>query len=69
MHDILVMNSMISCRQKSRKKQLNLTLLRHIYIKVVFVEHHTHFNVLVYVSQRIKIEFEDEDHAVYISVR
>jgi len=35
--------------------------------KVVFVEHLTHFNV--YVSQRSQIQFEDEDHAVYISFR
>ena len=35
--------------------------------KVVFFEHHTHFNV--YVSQRIQIQFEDEDHAVNISFR
>ena len=34
-------------------------------LKVVFVEHHTHFNV--YVSHRSQIQFEDEDHAVYIS--
>jgi len=36
-------------------------------LKVVFVEHHTHFNV--YVSQRSQIQFEVEDHAVYISFR
>ena len=34
---------------------------------MVFVEHHTHFNV--YVSQRSQIQFEDEDHAVYMSFR
>jgi len=36
-------------------------------LKVVFVEHHKHFNE--YVSQRSQIQFEDEDHAVYISFR
>ena len=36
-------------------------------LKVVFVEHHTHFNV--YVSQRSQIQFEDENHAIYMSFR
>ena len=42
----------------------NLIWLRwETYIlKVVFVEHHTH----VYVSQRSQIQFEDEDHAIYM---
>jgi len=31
---------------------------------VVFVEHHTFFNV--YVSYRSQIQLEDENHAVYI---
>jgi len=51
--------------------KLNLTSLRNIIIiltvKVVFVEHHTHFNV--YVSQRSQIQFEEEDRAVYIRFR
>ena len=34
-------------------------------LKVVFVEHHTQFNV--FVSQRSQIHFEDEDHAVYMN--
>jgi len=36
-------------------------------LKVVFVEHHTQFNVDV--SYRRQIQFEDADHAVYISFR
>jgi len=36
-------------------------------LKVVFVEHHTHF--YVYVSQRSQIQFEDQDHDVYISFK
>jgi len=36
-------------------------------LKVVFIEHYTHFNV--YVSQRSQIQFEGEDHAVYMSFR
>jgi len=36
-------------------------------LKVVFVEHLTHVNV--YVSQRSQIQFEDEDHAIYMSLR
>jgi len=34
-------------------------------LKVVFVEQHTHF--YVYVSKRSQIQFEDEDHAIYMS--
>jgi len=45
--------------------KLNLTSLRKV--KVVFVEHHTHFNV--YVSQRSQNQFEDKDHAIYMSFR
>jgi len=41
---------------------------KHILtVKVVFVEHHTHFNV--YVSQPSQIQFKDEDRAVYIRFR
>jgi len=36
-------------------------------LKVVFVEHHIHFNV--YVSQQSQIHFEDKDHAIYMSFR
>jgi len=34
-------------------------------LNVVFVEHHTHF--YVYVSQRSQVQFEDDDHAIYMS--
>jgi len=39
----------------------------HPQIEFDFVEHHTHFNV--YVSQRSQIQFEDYDHALYMSFR
>jgi len=39
----------------------------HPQIEFDFVEHHKHFNV--YVSQRSQIQFEAEEHAVYISFR
>ena len=50
--------------------KLNMTSMRNIYIKsgkVVFVEHHTQFNVDV--SHRSQIQFEDGHHAVYMSFR
>ena len=34
-------------------------------LKVVFVEHHT--RICVYVSLRSQIQFEDENHAIYMS--
>ena len=49
--------------------KLNLTSLRNIIytLKVVFVEHHTHFNV--YVSQWSQIQFGNKDHAIYMNFR
>ena len=37
------------------------------YITAKYREHHTHFNV--YVSQRSQIQFEDKNHAIYMSFR
>ena len=53
--------------------KLNMISMRNIFrwetytLKVVFVEHHTQFNVDV--SHRSQIQFEDEDHTLYISIR
>ena len=48
-----------SYKQHDSHPQIEIDIVeKHNYtLKVVFVEHHTHFNV--YVSQRSQIQFED----------
>ena len=55
----------VSCKQHDPHPQIQFDFVEKHTFKVVFVEHHTHFNV--YVSQRSEIQFEDYDHAIYMS--
>jgi len=57
------------CKQRDAHPQIEFDFdeKHNNTLKVVFVEHHVPFNV--YDSHRSQIQFEDEDHAVYIGFR